>query len=102
MFFFLKFPAGIPVVRSEISKLAISNKGEVIQKTIDAKARKIPFRDKEKSPNKEKALLKIKDDNYYTHLNRAEIISELQNIHEVSDDVDEMRSSLKKYQCQTH
>jgi len=33
------------VVASEISKLAISNKGEVIQKTIDANARKIPFRD---------------------------------------------------------
>ena len=47
--------------------------------------------------------MKIKDDNYYTQLNREEIKSELQKIHEeVSDNVDEMRSSLKKYQRQRH
>ena len=56
-----------------------------------------------KKPNKEQVLLKIKDDNYYTQLNREEIKSELQKIHEeVSDDIDEMRSSLKKYQRQRH
>lgn len=54
----------------------------------------------EKSPSK--ISVQIKDDNYYTQLNKEEI-SELQKIHEeVSDDVEEMRSSLKKYQRQRH
>jgi len=91
-------------VASEISKLAISNEGEVIQKKIDVNARKIPFKDiRKEALTRNKSFLKIKDDNYYSQLNREEIISELQKIHEeVSDDVDEMRSSLKKYQCQRH
>ena len=92
------------MVASEICKLAISNEGEVIQKKIDVNARKIPLRDiRKEALTRNKSFLKIKDDNYYTQLNREEIKSELQKIHEeVSDDVDEMRSSLKKYQCQRH
>ena len=68
-----------------------------LQRKIHVNARKIPFRDIMKEAlTKNKSFLKIKDDNYYTQLNREEIISELPKIHEeVSDDVDEMRSSLK-------
>ena len=65
---------------------------------------KIPLRDiRKEALTRKKSFLKIKDNNYYTQLNREEIKSELQKIHEeVSDDVDEMRSYLKKYQCQRH
>ena len=92
------------MVASEICKLAISNEGEVIQKKIDVNARKIPLRDiRKEALTRNKSFLKIKDDNYYTQLNREEIKSELQKIHEeASDVVDEMRSSLKKYQRQRH
>ena len=85
------------MVASEISKLAINNEGEVTQKKIDVNARKIPFKDiRKEALTRNKSYLKIKDDSYYTQLNREEIKSELQKIHEeVSDDVDEMRSCLK-------
>ena len=92
------------MVASEICKLAISNEGEVIQKNIDVNARKIPLRGiRKEALTRNKSFLKIKDDDYYTQLNREEIISEFQKIHEeVSDNLEEMRSSLKKYQRQRH
>ena len=87
------------MVASEISKLAISNEGEVIQKKINVNEKNPLQRYQERSPNKEQVIFK----NYYTQLNKEEIISELQKIHEeVSDDVEEMRSSLKKYQRHRH
>ena len=90
---------GVPVVASEISKLAISNEGEVIQKKINVNEKNPLQRYQERSPNKEQVIFK----NYYTQFNKEEIISELQKIHEeVSDDVEEMRSSLQKYQRQRH
>ena len=71
------YNVGVPVVASEISKLAINNEGEVIQKKIDVNARKIPFRDiRKEALTRNKPFLKIKDDNYYTQLNRVQVISE--------------------------
>ena len=92
------------MVASEISKLAISNEGEVIQKKINVNARKIPFKDiRKEALTRNKSFLKTIIPNYYTQLNKEGIISELQKIHEeVSDDVEEMRSSLKKYQRHRH
>ena len=70
------------MVASEISKLAVSNESEVIQINTG----KIPFRDirKEALTGKEQVLFENKDGNYYTQLNREEIKSELQKIHEKS------------------
>ena len=69
------------MVASEISKLAVSNESEVIQINTG----KIPFRDiRKEALRRNKSFLKIKDGNYYTQLNREEIISELQKIHEKS------------------
>lgn len=94
----------VPVVETEISKLAISNEGEVIQKKIDVQARKIPFQDiRNEALMRNKNLLKIKDDDYYDQLTEDELTTELQKIHEeISDDIDQMKNKLKKYQRQRH
>ena len=98
------YNVGIPVVQTEISKLAISNEGEVVQKKIDVQARKIPFQDiRKETLTRNKSLLKIKDDSYYNQLTKEELTVELQKIHEeVSDHIDQMRNKLKEYQRQRH
>ena len=92
------------MVETEISKLAVSNEGQVIQKKIDVQARKIPLQDIRKDALlRNKNLLKIKDDSYYNHLTKDELTTELQKIHEeISDDIDQMRNHLKTYQRQRH
>ena len=92
------------MVETEISKLAVSNEGQVIQKKIDVQARKIPLQDIRKDALlRNKNLLKIKDDSYYNHLTKDELTTELQKIHEeISDDIDQMRNRLKTYQRQRH
>ena len=68
------YNVGVPVVETEISKLAISNEGEVIQKKIDVQARKIPFQDiRKEALMRNKNLLKIKDDDYYDQLTEDEL-----------------------------
>ena len=98
------YNVGVPVVETEISKLAVSNEGQVIQKKIDVQARKIPFQDiRKESLMRNKNLIKIKDDSYYNQLTKEELTTELQKLHEeVSDDIDQMRYCLKKYQRQRH
>ena len=81
------------MVASEISKLAVSNESEVIQINTG----KIPFRDiRKEALRRNKSFLKIKDGNYYTQLNREEIISELQKIHEKSVMMSRKRDPLWK------
>ena len=73
------YNVGVPVVETEISKLAVSNEGQVIQKKIDVQARKIPLQDIRKDALlRNKNLLKIKDDSYYNHLTKDELTTELQ------------------------
>ena len=75
-----------------------------MQKKIGVQARKIPFQDiRKEALNRNKSLLKIKDDSYYNQLTKDELIEELQKIHEESsDDIDQMRKMLKTYQRQRH
>ena len=98
------YNVGVPVEETEISKLAVSNEGQVIQKKIDVQARKIPLQDIRKDALlRNKNLLKIKDNSYYNHLTKDELTTELQKIHEeISDDIDQMRNRLKTYQRQRH
>ena len=98
------YNVGIPVVETEISKLGISNEGEIVQKKIDVQARKIHFQNiRKEALTRNKSLLKIKDDSYYNQLTKEELTVELQKIHEeVSDDIDQMRNKLKEYQRQRH
>ena len=50
-----------------------------------------------------KTLIKIKYDSYYNQLIKEELTTELQKIHEaVSDDIDQMRYCLTKYQRKRH
>ena len=98
------YNVGVPVVENEISKLAVSNEGQVIQKKIDVQARKIPFLNIRKDAlTRSRDLLKIKSDSYYNQLSKEELTVELQKIHEeISDNIEEMRNQLKKYQRQRH
>ena len=82
--------------------MAVSSKGEVIQRKIDVQARKIPFQNiRKEALTRNKNLLKIKDDNYYDQLTKEEVTEELKK-NKGSDDIDKMRNTLKKYQCQRH
>ena len=65
---------------------------------------KIPFQDiRKESLMRNKNLIKVKDDSYYNQLTKEELTTELQKIHEeVSDDIDQMRYCLEKYQRQRH
>ena len=76
----------------------------MIQKKIDVQARKIPFQKIRKDAlTRNKDLLKIKSDSYYNQLSKEELTVELHKIHEkISDNIDEMRNQLKKYQRQRH
>ena len=98
------YNVGVPVVETEISKLAVSNEGQVIQKNIYVQARKIPFQDiRKESLIRNKNLIKMKDDSYYNQLTKEELTTQLQKLHkEVSDGIDQMRYCLKKYQRQRH
>ena len=70
-------------MQTDISKLVISNEGEVVQKKIDVQARKIPFQDiRKEALTRNKSLLKIKDDSHYNQLSKEELTVELQKIHE--------------------
>ena len=80
------------MVETEISKLAVSNEGQVIQKKIDVQTRKIPFHNIRKDAlTRNRDLLKIKNDSYYNELSKEELTVELQKIHEeISDNIDEI------------
>ena len=88
---------GVPVVEREITKLVISQEGQVDQKKIQLRARKIPLADiRKEALSKNKELLRIKDDAYYAQLSKDEAIDELKRINEGSnEDVEEMRVRLK-------
>ena len=98
------YNVGVPVVETERSELAVSNDGQVIQKKIDVQARKLSFQKIRKDAlTRNKDLLKIKGDSYYNQLSKEELTVGLQKIHEkISDNIDEMRNQLKKYQQQRH
>ena len=60
------YNVGVPVVETEISKLAINAEGEVVQKKVGVQARKIPFQDiRKEASSRNKNLLRIKEDSYY-------------------------------------
>ena len=76
----------------------------MIQKKIDVQARKIPFQNIRKvALTRNRDLLKLKSDSCYNQLSKEELTVELQKIHEdISDNIDEMRNQLKKYQRKRH
>lgn len=79
------YNVGVPVVETEISKLAVSNEDQVIQKKIVVQARKIPFgKIRKDALTRNKDLLKIESDSYYNQLSKEELTVELQKIHEKS------------------
>ena len=98
------YNVGVPVVETEISNFAVSKEGQVIQKKIDVQARKIPFQNIRKDAlTRNSDLLKINSDSYYNQLSKEELTVELQKIHEeISDNIDDMRNQLNKYQRQRH
>ena len=98
------YNVGVPVVDTEISKLAINNEGEVVQRKINVQARKIPFEEiGREALTRNKGLLKVRDDGYYNKLTKEDLEKELKKIHEeINDNIEEMRERLKKYQRQRH
>jgi len=97
-----RYNLGIPVVETEVVKLAVSNTGTVEKNQLNVHARKIPLMDIRKEALKDhKNLLRIRDDNYYSNLTKDEVICELRKLHEeTSNDLEEMRERLKSYQRQ--
>ena len=98
------YNVSVPVVGNEISKLAVNNEGQVIQKKIDVQVRKIPSQNIRKDTlTRNRDLLKIKSDSYYNQLSKEELTVKLQKLHEeISDNIDEMRNQLKIYQRRRH
>ena len=94
------YNVGVTVVDTEISKLAINNEGEVVQRKINVQARKIPFEEIGREPlTRTKGLLKVRDDGYHNKLTKED----LEKIHDkINDNIEEMRERLKKYQRQKH
>ena len=91
------YSVGVPVVDTEISKLAINNEGEVVQRKINVQARKIPFEEiGREALTRNKGLLKVRDDGYYNKLTKEDLEKELKKIHEeINDNIEEMRERLK-------
>ena len=95
---------GVPVAETELTKLTVNKDGEVEQKKIQLKARKIPLYDiRRETLSANKHLLRLKDDAYYAQLPEEKVIEELKKINEeLSEDPEEMRVQLTKFQRQRH